>query len=200
MLPDIHSFQRTIRRPILEKIRVQPPEPDVAEENPLQYDLLGRGELAKTLTHLVSTIEGPCVIALDAPWGSGKTTFLKMWSQHMHNEGLAVIRFNAWETDFSEDPFVALCGELTGSIDAEKGTELSSKINDVKKIGQVVFRHLASNALRRISLGLMDYNTLKEDLEKQPEESQIQQTMDEYQDVKKALVTFRQALQDMANE
>ena len=53
---------------------------------------------------------------------------------------------------------------------ADEGTELSNKIDEMKEKGQVVFRHLASNALRRVTLGLMDYNALKADLEKQPEE------------------------------
>ena len=133
------------------------------------------------------------------PGGAGKTTFLKMWSQHLLNRGLSVVRFNAWETDFSEDPFVALCTELTGNIHADEGTELSNKIDEMKEKGQVVFRHLASNALRRVTLGLMDYNALKADLEKQPEESQIQQRMDEHQETHEAIRLFRQSLQDMAD-
>ena len=152
------------------KIRVQPLDIEIPEENPFQNDLLNRQKLIESLTHLVGSIEGPCVMAMDAPWGAGKTTFLKMWSQHLLNRGLSVVRFNAWETDFSEDPFVALCTELTENIHADEGTELSNKIDEMKEKGQVVFRHLASNALRRVTLGLMDYNALKADLEKQPEE------------------------------
>ena len=154
----------------------------------------------ETLSRLVNAIQGPCVLAVDAPWGDGKTTFIKIWSQHLRNQGFTVVEFNAWETDFFQDPFVALCTELIGSIDAVEGNEMSSKIDEVKKRGQVVFRHLASNAVERMTFGLMDYNTLKVDLEKQSEDSQIQQRMDEYKEMQEALKLFRQALQDMAEE
>ena len=97
--------------------RVQPPPIDIPEDDPFSNDLLDRRESAEVLTHLLASIEGPCVLAVDAAWGNGKTTFLGMWSQHLRNEGFPVVGFNAWETDFSEDPFIALSTELTEGLD-----------------------------------------------------------------------------------
>lgn len=43
-------------------------------------DIFGRAELGKGLTSFVGNVSDPLAIALDAQWGSGKTTFLKMWA------------------------------------------------------------------------------------------------------------------------
>ena len=182
------------------KFRIQPKDIDIPKENPFENDRLGRRKMIESLTHLASTTEGPCVMALDAPWGAGKTTFLRMWSQYLRIQGFPVVEFNAWETDFTGDPFVALCTELTGSIEAGESNNPSSKIDEVKEKGQVVIQHLASNALRHITLGIVDYNALRADLDKQPEEFQLQQRMDEYQNTQAAFGQFRQALTDMAAE
>ena len=98
------------------KIRVQPSEIVIPDSNPFQNDLLNREGFAGTLTRLVGSIDGPCVLALDAAWGAGKTTFIKMWAKHLRNEGFPVVEFNAWETDFASDPFLAISSELTEAL------------------------------------------------------------------------------------
>lgn len=105
--------------------RIQPPFVDIPEDDPFRNDKLDRREPAKVLTHLLASVEGPCVLAVDAAWGNGKTTFLDMWSRHLRKEGFAVVGFSAWETDFSEDPFIALSTELTEGLD---GLELDGSL------------------------------------------------------------------------
>ena len=97
-------------------IRIQPREIDVPKSDPFENDLLGRKEPAAVLTHLIVSIEGPCVLAVDAEWGNGKTTFLDMWAKYLRKQEFPVVEFNAWKTDFSGDPFVALSKELTDGL------------------------------------------------------------------------------------
>ena len=92
-------------------IRIQPPEIQIPDDDPFANDLLDRKKQADILTRVVQTIEGPCAIAVDAAWGAGKTTFLKMWAQQLRGQGFPIVEFNAWETDYSGDPFVALASE-----------------------------------------------------------------------------------------
>ena len=68
-------------------VQIQPRDIDVPAEDPFRNDLLDRKQPAEILTHLVGSIEGPCVIAVDAAWGAGKTTFLRLWAQQLRNEG-----------------------------------------------------------------------------------------------------------------
>ena len=98
-------------------IRIQPPEISIPGDDPFANDLLDRKKQADILTRVVQTIEGPCAIAVDAAWGAGKTTFLKMWAQQLRGQGFPVVEFNAWETDYSGDPFVSLTSEITKTID-----------------------------------------------------------------------------------
>ena len=83
------------------------------------------------LTHLIGSLDGPCVLAVDAAWGAGKTTFLRIWAGHLRKLGFPVVEFNAWETDFTDDPFLALSEELTEGLHSRKDS-LGDSAKDLK--------------------------------------------------------------------
>ena len=115
-------------------IRIQPKEIEVSkdkEANPFENDLLGRKDSADVLTRIIRELEGPCVMAIDAEWGAGKTTFLDMWAQHMRNADFSVVKFNAWETDFAGDPLVALLTELTRELGQDNSESIRSAAKDI---------------------------------------------------------------------
>lgn len=101
-------------------IRIQPLEVKIPPDKPFRHDLLGRQEPADILTHLLGSIEGPCVLTIDGAWGSGKTTFLNMWTRHLDKQGFPVVQFNAWETDYSATPFISLASELARGLERWK--------------------------------------------------------------------------------
>ena len=55
--------------------RIQPRELEIPEHDPFETDLLERKESIEVLTHLIYSFEGPCVMAIDAPWGMVKQRF-----------------------------------------------------------------------------------------------------------------------------
>lgn len=73
---------------------------EVPEENPYQHDALDRREFANSLSKLIQFGSGSGVIALDGGWGSGKTSFVKMWAQDARNRGHVVAVLNAWDGDY----------------------------------------------------------------------------------------------------
>ncbi len=75
---------------------------------PFKDDKLGRKEYAEILTGIVETFVSGAVIALNGSWGTGKTSFLKMWSQHLKNQDFPVIYYNAWEDDISDEPLMSM--------------------------------------------------------------------------------------------
>ena len=126
-------------------IRIQPREVVIPVDDPFKNDLLDRKEKAEVLTSLVSNVDGPCAMAVDAAWGAGKTTFLKMWAQNLRNQGFPVVEFNAWETDSSGDPFVALTSEITQQL---KGVADTSKLDQIETHAKELLSRLAPGLIR----------------------------------------------------
>ena len=91
-----------------QRVCIQPPDLCIPEEDPFGFDRLGRKDAAEVLTRIVSWVEGPCVLALDAPWGYGKTTFLKLWEAWLRQEaqGFPIVAFfNAWRSNLPTTHF-----------------------------------------------------------------------------------------------
>ena len=129
-------------------IRIQPREVKICKDDPFNNDLLDRKEKAEVLTSLVSNIDGPCTMAVDAAWGAGKTTFLKMWAQHLRNRGYPVVEFNAWETDSSGDPFLALTTEITQGLKEWPDGKVIDRLHQTEFLARQVFRRVAPGAIR----------------------------------------------------
>lgn len=67
---------------------------------------------------MFKSLEEPCVLAVDAPWGYGKTTFINFLYKHLtkEEEKYYAIKFNAWESDFAGEPFISLLTQLETKI------------------------------------------------------------------------------------
>ena len=84
-------------------------------------DLLGRTPITKNLTEIIKTDE-PLVFALNAPWGAGKTIFVKkLWQPYLEKEEeIKGFYFSAWEDDFSKEPLLVILNEFEKFIKANK--------------------------------------------------------------------------------
>ncbi|MCE2504502.1 MAG: hypothetical protein J4G05_10665 [Chlorobi bacterium] len=140
-------------------IRIQPLKIEVPENDPFKNDLLDRKDSVKVLTSIVGSIEGPCVLAVDAAWGTGKTTFLRMWMQYLRNDGFPVVYFNAWETDFAGDPFVVLSAELSEGLKPYANQGL---ITDLENASKEVIRRAIPGLIRVVTAGILDISPLIE--------------------------------------
>lgn len=104
------------------------PEPDIniGEDGFGGKCGLGRAASGKKLSELVEKISEPVVIAVDGPWGSGKSHFLKLWTgaHRLENGGSAkVIYFDAFKHDYFDDPLVALVGQIFEDFSEEKAPD-----------------------------------------------------------------------------
>ncbi len=137
-------------------------------------------------------------MAIDAPWGAGKTTFLQMWTRHLREgRDFSVIEFNAWETDFSADPFVTLSSELTNGLEEYVGKWLTdTKIKELKETAREVFKQIVLNCIKFSTSGIIDMSPLKEkDLIYYAERRLL-----EYKSNKESLRKFKDILQDIADD
>jgi len=144
------------------EIEIRPDDPD-----PFSKCKLGRKPAAEMLTRLIENSETGLTIGLNAAWGDGKTTFLRMWRQHLVNEGYPTLLFSAWEHDFSDDALVALIGELEAGIDGfglegERETRAQAAFAEVKRVGVLLLKHAIPIGLRLLTGGVL---RLDEDLE-----------------------------------
>ena len=78
----------------------------------------------------------------------GKPRFLKMWAQYLRNEGFPVVEFNAWETDASGDPFLAVSTEITEGLKDWGGDPDRYKIQQTELLAKQFLRRVAPGALR----------------------------------------------------
>ena len=90
----------------LENIRIEP-------DNPFANCKLERAKFALPLREIVKSYSDGCVLAINGKWGTGKTTFVKMWQEYLEKYDIQTLYYNAWKNDFVSDPLVSLLGELS---------------------------------------------------------------------------------------
>ena len=112
-------------------------------DDPFVNDKLNRKDQVEAVTNFLHNLDGSCVLAVDAPWGAGKTVFLKMLVQNLRNQDFRVAEFNAWETDFSDDPLIALFSALEPTL--QIAPEPNRKT--VLQAGAVLMSKLASSSV-----------------------------------------------------
>jgi hypothetical protein len=101
-------------------------------QSPFDNDLLDRKDEIINLTNIIQNIEDPLVLAINAPWGTGKTTFIKLWRTYLEQQDQKTLYFNAWETDFAEDPLIVLVSKLDKWV-TDDGKSKNEKWSKVKK-------------------------------------------------------------------
>ena len=114
-------------------LQVITPTPMIPADDPFANDLLNNRARAEALTHLIGHAQTPYVLSIDAQWGNGKTTFLNMLIQHLRNDGFGVIAFNAWENDFTDNPFTTLAGEIVRQTKSFGRASMTERAGELAK-------------------------------------------------------------------
>jgi KAP family P-loop domain len=181
----------------MKSIKFKPTAIDIPADDPFKNDLLSRKDSAEILTEFIGNLDEPFVLAIDSPWGTGKTTFLKMWLQYAMNQKIQCLYFNAWENDFSESPLVSLIGELGAGISALRLGEAHSKLVEkvfekTKKAGAALIKTALPTAIKMATSGIVDLSdvaNLAEEIAKKE--------IDKYQADKTTIAHFREELEEL---
>lgn len=181
-------------------MKITSPELEIPTEDPFKNDALKRAELEPPLSEIVTQPEDPFVLAIDGAWGTGKTTFIKMWKAKLELRNHLCLYFNAWETDFAVDPLVALIGELEAAVklDEQKKPALSKAFDKVKKIGESVLRHSIPGMVRLATAGAVELSPAVEAELAGAAASFAEEQLRTYQESKKSLKAFRERLTELA--
>lgn len=128
---------------------------EVPLENPFQNDTLERKPLVEFLVGLIERLTGPFVLALDSPWGTGKTTLIKMLQAQLMKQNFQCLYFNAWQVDYVADPLVALVSAID-EIRLPRGkveTKFRDHMETARKITTAVAKRGAIAAVKAATLG-----------------------------------------------
>lgn len=169
------------------------PELVVPSDNPFQHDALERKPLVEFLSSLIGRLEGPFVLALDSPWGTGKTTIVKMLQAKLAMDQFQCVYFNAWKVDYVTDPLVALVSALDDIHLTDDGAESAFRghLKTAKKITSAVAKRAVVAGVKAATLGILD---IEEDFEKMAADAAGEvagNLVDAFQKEKQALEKFR---------
>jgi len=179
---------------------------EIPQDDPFKNDALGRKDLEPPLTQFVTQSSGSFVLALDASWGSGKTTFLEMWQVKLKQEGHICMYLNAWQNDFVPDPLIAIVGELKKAIEdyasqsGEASIIISEQMKKNKKIFDLLLKHIVPLSVKIATHGLINIETVIEKLIADTASSGAEALINNYEKGKSEINEFRKALGELANQ
>jgi hypothetical protein len=180
------SFMSEIQENI--KYSLKHPALEIPANEPFKNDTMKRKELCDALCNLVSKIEGPLVVSINAPWGTGKTTFLEMWNKSLTAQNFTTVKFNAWTDDYFDNPLIALTGQISASIKESGWKEVGKTMKEIPKL-------LLQKTILQLMTNLTGCNIEQKDLM-----SVIDQTVDDYGETRKLFEDFKARLENKSQE
>lgn len=141
------------------------PPIEVSDANPFENDALERADVVGFVAKVISnTGDHPLVLAIDSPYGTGKSTFVDMLGKVLQRENFQTVYFNAWKADHVSDPLIAMVAALD---EAMPELESESKawhgsMKRVKKVAGILLKRGAAVGVKIATAGVVD---LSDDIE-----------------------------------
>ena len=169
-------------------------------DHPFGECKLGREPYAKVLTDIVSTYADGFVLAINNEWGSGKTTFVKMWQQHLEKNEFQTIYFNAWENDFDSNPLIALMSELETLTNESNKTAFKSVVEKGAVLVKNIAPALAKSLIKKYVVDLDDISLDTIENATKASTEILEEEIKAYTSKKKTIVEFRKALENFVKK
>jgi predicted KAP-like P-loop ATPase len=174
-----------------------------------EKDIFGRAAFGQQLTSLVSRVDAPLVIVIDAPWGEGKTTFVKMWSGELNKRNIPSIYFDAFANDYQNDAFIALSSHIIDVLEAAAPSSSKSKKfrTAAFKVAKVLGKAGLQAGIKVMSAGLIEtevlkgtatevVNAIRDETEKSLDEI-LKDRLESHRSDKEAFTEFRSSLSEL---
>lgn len=175
----------------------------INENNIFENDTLSREDTIKDLSKIIISNTEPFVFSINASWGSGKTTFVKMWQMYLKKQhNVNSIYFSAWEDDFSKEPLISILGELNTyfknafPINSIKRSKLKDMLN---KSGKVVAK-VTPAVIKGATGGLLDLDAGYEAGISALSEGVAKELIEKYSEEKNVLREFKQSIENVLKE
>ncbi|WP_239428038.1 KAP family P-loop NTPase fold protein [Snodgrassella communis] len=177
---------------------------EIDAADPFKNDVLNRKANVEILTQFITSYEQSIVLCIDAGWGQGKTTFIKMWQQYLKNQDIPTIYFNAWESDYTDDALIALIGEIGLSIQelvGEDKTIAEKLLGHLYKLAVNFTKAAAPTMVNLIIKAVCGSLTDADEVSKASgnlSESLVKEQITKYEESRKTLGSFKEALSELA--
>jgi hypothetical protein len=175
-------------------MKIKHQEIEISKENPFANCKLGREPFAKILSDIVNTYADGFVLAINNEWGTGKTTFVKMWQQQLNSKGFQTIYFNAWENDFDSNPLVALMSELQTLTNSKNKKVFKSVIEKGAVLVKNIVPTLTKSLIKKYVVDLDEIAIDAIENSTKASTEILEEKIKEYSSKKKTIVEFRKEL------
>lgn len=182
------------------------PEIDIKEGSGFdsEIDIFKRKDFGERLANLIDNTNDNPVFALDAKWGEGKSTFIKMWMDYVQNQRdkkIKVVYFDAFENDYQKDPFLTLASEIYNLI-SDKDEKTKKEFKE-KATGAVksLMRGALRISVKTITAGIVDGSDVESEISNLISGQVDELISDKFNNVqidKTALTNFREFLEEFS--
>ena len=131
---------------------------EIDDDNPFGNCKLEREEYAKVLTNIINSYPNGFVLSINNKWGTGKTTFIKMWDKYLQKREFKTLYFNAWENDFENNALTALMGELKSISNKETKFEFKKALKNASTLS----KHITPIIIKAIAEKFIDTKGIQE--------------------------------------
>ena len=112
----------------MSNVLIKSKHPEIKLDAPWADDVFERQVVGERLARLIANTPDNFVLALKAPFGSGKSVFLDRLAKHLElpANSMPVVTLNAWENDHHIDPMEALLVALSDRVQQIKSQSIKA--------------------------------------------------------------------------
>lgn len=176
---------------------------EIDEADIFKNDKLERKDSIEDLSSLIESTKNSFVLSINADWGFGKTTFVRLWQKYLKKEKkINSIYFSAWEDDFSKEPLISILGEIKKYIDDNFNTDSdeAKSFDKVKTFGGKVLKRGVPAFLKGVTGGIVDFDKGFEDAIGAIAESAAKELIDNYSKDKEVTQAFKEAIKELLSK
>lgn len=169
---------------------------DIPSDDIFKHDKLSRSESVDNIKRLLENVSSPLVFSVNAPWGAGKTTYMKMLNAQLSNAGHKTLYFSAWETDFAIDPLLAFIGEMNAGLSGflTDSPKKRKAWNKAKEIGAHILRRGIPVSVKLATFGVVDADKVFEEESAKLTETLSKDVVETYSKDKNAIAEFKKSV------
>jgi len=177
-------------------------EIDVPTDAPFKNDALKRQPVVEFVRDLIKQLDGPFVLALDSPWGSGKTTVVRMLRASLKQDGYTTVYFNSWKDDYVRDPLIPMVAAIDElkAVDAAAQGRFRKHMTTVKNVATTVVKRGAVAAVKMVTLNAVDLEEASEEILASAAGDATGDLVESFKKEKASLERFHNALEEAVGE